>query len=129
MPMDDRSPIPDAPPMEFRRRAPRVPTDWIGRCGLEDQRQTEWACTVIDISLIGVGVEISVDEPADLVGRKLIVDVRPPIGTSVRLQLLGRVMNQGRTAGGRTRLGLQFVDLTESEAAVLQVIEQMRIFW
>lgn len=115
--------------MEFRRRAPRVQTDWVGLCGLEDQPETRWDCTVIDISLLGVGVEVSGDEVGEIVGRNLVIDVRPPMGTSIRLHLVGQVMNQRTTRQGWTRVGLQFVDLSESELAVLQVVEQLKMFW
>ena len=116
--------------MELRRRAPRIKIDWLGRCRLDDEPDSAvWDCQVIDISLLGVGVELLRDCPGDLVGRVLVVDVEPPIGHSVRLQVSGQVMNQGKTPQGLTRVGLQFVGLSDTEIAVLEVIEQLRMFW
>jgi len=116
--------------MELRRRAPRINTDWPGRCKLDDEPDSEERdCRVIDISLLGVGVEMLGDGVGNLVGRVLVVDVEPPIGKSVRLQVSGQVMNQGKTLEGSTRVGLQFVGLSDSEVAVLEVIEQLKMFW
>jgi len=116
--------------MELRRRAPRIKTDWLGLCRLDDAPDSVVRdCRVIDISLLGVGVEVFSDGDDRLVGRVLVVEVEPPIGSSVRLRLSGQVMNQGRTPAGLTRVGLQFVGLSETERAVLEVIEQLKMFW
>lgn len=116
--------------MELRRRAPRIKTDWSGRCMLGGNPEPEVnECRVTDISLLGVGIEIVGERVDDLVGQCLIIEVEPPVGKSVRLHLSGQVMNQGTTSEGLTRVGLQFVGLSETERSILEVIEQLKIFW
>ena len=45
--------------VERRRRVPRQAVRWSGKCLLEDEAGAGWAeCQVLDISLIGVGIEI-----------------------------------------------------------------------
>lgn len=120
--------------MELRRRAPRIPTDWPGRCRFDDFADggllREWMdCRVVDISLLGVSVEIEKGGIGRAEGRFLDVHVESPAGKSVRLQILGTIVHQSTPSEGRTRVGLQFVDLSDSEKAILEVIEQLEMFW
>lgn len=120
--------------VELRRRAPRIPTDWPGRCRFDDFADggllREWMdCRVVDISLLGVSVEIEKGGIGLVEGRFLDVHVESPAGRSVRLQILGTVVHQRSPSEGRTRVGLQFVDLSDSEKAILEVIEQLEMFW
>ena len=112
-----------------RRRTPRIPTDWLGRCKLEDQPETDWReCKVVDISLLGAGVEIVGAVLYDMVGERIEVKVEPPVGRSVILDLFGVVKNQ-KDLVGRTKVGLEFAHLSESERVILQVVEQLKMFW
>ena len=80
-------PIPKAPSdaddrvMEPRRKDRRVPTDgWRGRCAVEDEPPLEWTeCEVVDVSLIGAGIDIWADSATDLTGSRLLVEIWPPI--------------------------------------------------
>ena len=48
---------------------------------------------MIDISVIGVGLELFGSPPEDLIGRRLVVEVQTPIGASVGIHLVGEVRN------------------------------------
>ena len=119
--------------MEFRRRVPRTSTDgWSAQYMDEDEDDAHsgWKqCRVIDISLIGVGLELLVDVPNALVGHHLVVQVQAPVGESVSLRLKGRVVHQSRYRKGTTRTGLEFVGLSEVERSILTVLEQMKVAW
>lgn len=117
--------------MEFRRRVPRTSTEgWSGRYIDEDDEHTGWnECRVIDISLLGVGLELIGDTKPDLVGHQLIVQVQAPVGESVSLRLMGRVVNQRTDRDGGMRAGMEFVGLTDTERSILKVLEQMQIAW
>lgn len=117
--------------MEFRRRVPRTTTGgWHGRYAAEDDESSDWKeCLVVDISLLGVGLELIGEVPDDLVGRQLIVQVRAPVGDSVSLRLKGRVVNQSQSPNGITRAGMEFVGLSPMERSILAVLEQMKVAW
>ena len=117
--------------MELRRRTPRVPTTgWLGKYVIEDAPGDESAeCQVLDISAIGVGLELFGEVSADLIGRRLIVQVQSPVGDSVSIRLVGQVRNTGPGPEGGTRAGLEFVGLSETERAILNVMELMQIAW
>ncbi len=117
--------------MEFRRRAPRVATEgWPGRYIVEDDPHSGWIeCRVLDISLIGVGLELFGHIESDLLGHRLIVHVQTPVGESVSIRLVGRVMNVGKGNEGGTRAGLEFVGLSDSEQSILKTLELMRVAW
>jgi len=117
--------------MELRRRAPRFATGgWPGQCRVEDDPESSWTeCSVLDISLLGVGVEVLSEAPGDIVGQQLVVQVVPPLGHAISLQLLGIVRNQHPLSDGRTRVGLEFADLSDTERSILSVFEQLKICW
>src|ERR1700720_4194572 len=61
--------------MEGRRRVPRVSADWPGRYRIEGDPPSDWGdCTIIDISVAGVGVELFGAVPEDLIGCRLAVE-------------------------------------------------------
>src|SRR5579863_2945756 len=100
-----------------RRRVPRVATSgWSGTYTDEDVAHH---CRVIDISVLGLGLELLGDVPGDLIGHRLSIEIQAPVGGSVRLRLVGRVRNVSPTKDGSTRAGLEFVDLSETERAIL----------
>ena len=116
--------------MDPRRRVPRISTDnWPGRCSPDGEPHWELDCEVVDLSLLGVGILLRGDAHTVREGQRLVVWVYAPIGGSVSLRLVGHVRNLVPTEGGRTRVGMEFVDLSETEQAILQVFEIMKVFW
>jgi hypothetical protein len=113
--------------MELRRRVPRLATpDWWGT--YTDTDDTRY-CKVIDISILGVGLELFGDVSKDLLGHRLNIEIKPPVGESITLRLSGTVRNVKVDPGGTTRAGLEFVDLSETERAILNVMGLMGIGW
>jgi hypothetical protein len=116
---------------ESRRRVPRTSTGgWTARYLDEDESDSGWRpCIVVDISLIGVGLELLGGVRSDLIGHQLVVQVQAPVGESVTLRLKGRVVNLGKYPAPMTRAGLEFVGLAEMEKSILKVLEQMKVAW
>jgi hypothetical protein len=123
------------PDTEFRRRVPRIATtSWSGRYIVEDDPTSEWSeCRVLDISVLGVGLELlpidDDDDPDLLVGHRLVVLVQAPVGDSISVRLMGTVKNVGRGTEGGVRAGLEFVGLSDTEQAIVKVIEQLQVAW
>lgn len=117
--------------MEQRRRVPRVRTgNWPGRCRVEGY--PEWAdveSELVDLSLLGAGIEVDGGENAELVGQRVVVEVQAPVGRSVSLRLVGVVRNVTSTESSRTRVGIEFVDLSETEQDILKVFSMMKVLW
>jgi c-di-GMP-binding flagellar brake protein YcgR len=116
--------------MEFRRRVPRTIVDsWTAWYIDQDDSDSAWKeCRVMDISLIGVGLQL-LGVQSDLIGHQLVVQVQAPVGESVTLRLKGRVVNLGDYPQDMTRAGLEFVGLAEMERSILGVLEQMQVAW
>jgi hypothetical protein len=125
----------EQPDTEFRRRVPRIATtSWSGRYIVEDDPESEWMeCRVLDISVLGVGLELfpidSHDDAGQLVGHRLVVQVQAPVGESISVRLTGTVKNVGSGAEGGIRTGLEFVGLSDTEQAIVKVIEQLQAAW
>jgi hypothetical protein len=116
--------------MERRRRVPRQSAGWSGRFKDEGDRFGDWGdCLVIDISVLGVGLELYGPVPRDLIGRRIAVEVQTPIGTSVSIRLAGEVRNTAPGPHGGVRVGMEFVGLTETERSILNALELMQIAW
>lgn len=116
--------------MERRRRVPRVAAGWPGKYRVEDDPQSDWDnCQMIDISVVGVGLELFGDVPEDLTGHRLAVEVQTPVGASVSIRLVGEVRNTAKGARGGTRAGMEFVDLSDTERQILQVMELLQVVW
>ena len=80
-----------------RRRVPRQPAGWFGKCIVDDDKGASWSeCRVIDVSIIGAGIELYGFVHRDLVGRHVTVEVQAPTGASVSVCFTGEVMNAGR---------------------------------
>jgi hypothetical protein len=114
--------------MEPRRKDLRVPTDgWRGRCAVEDEPPLKWTeCEVVDVSLIGAGIDIWADNAAELTGCRLFVEIWPPTGDSVVLRFSGRVSRVNQESSFHSRVGLVFEGLSESERSILEVIERLQ---
>jgi hypothetical protein len=125
----------ERPDSEFRRRGPRIATtSWSGRYIVEDDPASEWRdCRVLDISVLGVGLELfptgSGDESDLLVGHRLVILVQAPVGKSISVRLMGTVKNVGSGSQGGTRVGLEFVGLSDTEQAIVRVVEQLQVAW
>jgi hypothetical protein len=120
---------------EFRRRVPRIATtSWSGRYIVEDDPASDWAeCRVLDISVLGVGLELfptrADEDLGPLVGHRLVIQVQAPVGESISVRLAGTVTNVGTGVQGGIRTGLEFVGLSETEQAIVRVIEQLLVAW
>ncbi len=117
--------------MELRRRVPRVAASgWLGTFIIEGDSQPGWGdCAVIDFSVLGVGLELFGNLRDDLVGHRIVVQVHAPVGKSVSLRLVGEIRNNVLGPQGENRVGMEFVDLSETERAIIAVIEEMRVVW
>lgn len=106
---------------------------WGGRYTVEDDPASGWHdCRVLDISMLGVGLELlpaRCEEIEALMGRRLVVHVQSPMGDSISLRLVGQVRNVRDGRSGGVRAGLAFVGLSETERAIVRVIEQLKVVW
>ena len=113
-----------------RRRVPRQAAGWFGKCIVDDDKSASWSeCRVIDVSIIGAGIEVYGFVHHNLVGRHITVEVQAPTGASVSVRFTGEVMNAGDIPGGGVRLGLEFAGLSESERSILNMLERMEVGW
>lgn len=114
---------------ELRRRVARVPVGWKGLWRVEDYLNADWHdCRVIDISALGVGLEVYGYVPYGIVGRRLMVDVDTQgRAASGNLSLLGEV--RYTTTGPRhgTRMGLEFANSSENALHLLRVMERLQV--
>jgi len=113
-----------------QRRLPRQEADWPGTFTIEGLREAAWgACLVLDISILGAGLELLEDTPAELIGREILVEVQTPAGAAITLQMMGKIRNSGPGSRGGTRVGIEFGDVSPTEQAILNVLAHMRIVW
>jgi len=117
-------------PIELKRRVPRQNAGWPGTYRIPDAPDTtSGSCQVIDISVLGVGVELFDAVPGDLIGRRIVIDVVTPAGASVTIGLAGDVRNTGAGARGGTRVGVEFTGISPLERSILEAIERFQIVW
>jgi hypothetical protein len=113
-----------------RRRVPRQSADWFGKCLVEDDPAAAWhECRVIDVSLLGAGIEVFGFARRDVVGERLAVEVEDPAGSSFMVRFVGEIKNVRDEPRGRVRLGLEFLDLSTNERAIIDLLQQMRMNW
>jgi hypothetical protein len=115
--------------METRRRLPRQEADWPGKYHFAESDAADGICRVVDISRMGIGVELFGSRPPDLIGKRLVVDVQGPAGGSVRIAMEGFVRHVVPISNGGIRVGVEFTGLTEVERAILDSLEQMQVGW
>jgi len=102
-----------------RRRAQRQSTIWIGSCHVESEPSDLWRdCGVFDFSNFGLGMDLH--HPSDLVGSR--VSVRLPVGASIDVTLTGEVRNAKSGPDGVVRVGIEFVNLSETERSILDLL-------
>jgi hypothetical protein len=87
------------------------------------------ACEVVDISVLGAGLELFKVGPLPLVGCQILVEVHTPAGASINVQMLGEIRYSIEGVHGGTRVGIEFANLSETEQRILQVLEHMRAVW
>ncbi len=108
--------------MEYRRRVPRQRAGWYGSCLIGGESATEWCdCRVIDISVLGLGIQIHHSRPSELVGRRVSVEV-PPVGDSVNILLEGEIRNAALSPGGTVRVGIEFIGLSDAERSIVDIL-------
>lgn len=121
--------------VEDRRRAERQTASWMGRCHIQDEPLDLWReCAIIDVSTIGVGIDVCYPDPVELLGMwqdgELRLDVsrritlRLELGPSVDMTIAGEVRNAGSGPDGIVRAGIEFVGLTETERSILDLLER-----
>jgi PilZ domain len=96
-----------------RRRVPRAPAGWLGRYAVLGRPELGWGeCRVLDVSPVGVGLELFGPWPRDGIDAELRVCVEPvtdPEHEGVQLRATVRNASAGRF--GFLRVGIEFVDL------------------
>jgi hypothetical protein len=109
--------------VDNRRRAERQSAVWIGSCHIDDEPSDVWReCGVFDFSTLGAGVDLRHQDSSDLVGHRL--SVRLPVGASTDIILTGQVRNAKAGPEEIVRLGIEFVDLSETEHSVVDLLER-----
>jgi hypothetical protein len=97
---------------------------------IEGDGPTEWhECLVIDISVLGVGIELHGVVLTDAVGQEIAIEVQTPVGTSVNIRLYGQVRYTLPEPRGGQRVGVEFIGLSETERSILDVLEMMQAGW
>lgn len=119
---------------ERRRRLPRQAAHRVARYRLEGDRGLDWQeCRVLDLSLLGAGLEISEIAGREVLGRSILVEVQTasPLTGSLKTTQFAGVIRDARAEPGRAvRVGVQFVgDLSWSERALIDAYDRMRIPW
>jgi len=120
----------------MRRRLPRQDAHWQGKYTVEGGAPGVWgACEILDISILGTGLELFEDPQHllpnidDLIGRPILVEVQTPAGASITLQMMGEIRYTTPGKRGSVRVGLEFSHLSETEQAILNVLESMQAVW
>jgi hypothetical protein len=87
------------------------------------------SCEIVDISILGAGLELFGPVPLELIGREVLVEVQTGAGASITLQMIGVIRYSRAGIRGGMRVGIEFGDLSQTEQAILNVLEQMRVVW
>jgi PilZ domain len=113
-----------------RRRLPRQDADWPGTYVIEGDLHKAWgACVIVDISILGAGLELFGDVLPDQIGRQIVVEVQTPAGAAITLQMVGEIRYSAAGTRGGTRVGVEFGHVSDTERAILNVLEHMRVVW
>jgi hypothetical protein len=114
--------------VEQRRRGPRRGACWPGRFKAEGHRRGQWhECLVVNISPLGVGLDLDGPIPKDLIGQRIAVEFHIPAGISVNIRLMGEVRHVANDVRGGARIGMEFVGLSETERNILGAIEPTQV--
>ena len=118
--------------MENRRRAERLAAHWMGSCHVEDWPSDLWQeCAIIDVSTLGLGIELLHPDPVELLGlwrdgelrldetRRITVGLE--LGPSVDITVSGELRNAGSKPDGIVRAGIEFTGLSEVERSIVEL--------
>jgi hypothetical protein len=109
--------------MDSRRPVPRHRAGWPGAVLIEDERAgVGWQeCTVLDISVRGVGIAVRDGPPSSLVGHSVSIEL-PADCPSVSVRLKGVIKNALRVPSRGVRIGIEFARLSAAERAIATVL-------
>jgi hypothetical protein len=104
----------------------------MGSCHVEDEPSDLWRkCAIIDVSRLGVGIELCHPDPIELLGMwqdgalrlhlSRRITVRLEFGPSVEMTVAGEVRNAGSVPDGIVRAGIEFVGLSETERSMVDL--------
>ena len=119
--------------MEDRRRVERQSALWMGLCHIQDEPADLWReCAIIDISPLGVGIDLCHPDPVELLGMwhdgelrlhlSRRITVRLKLGPSIDMTVAGEVRNAGSRPEGIVRAGIEFVGLTAAERSIVDLL-------
>jgi PilZ domain len=119
--------------VEDRRRVERQSALWMGLCHIQDEPADLWReCAIIDISTLGVGIDLCHPDPVELLGMwqdgelrlhlSRRITVRLKLGPSIDMTFAGEVRNAGSRPDGIVRAGIEFVGLTEAERSIVDLL-------
>lgn len=100
--------------LPLRRRVPRQLAGWTGTCSMDSEPDERYACRVVDISMLGLGLVFQHSSPSGLIGGRVSVEVSA-IDDRVNIRLEGIVRHSSVTSAGAIRVGVEFDDATEAE--------------
>jgi hypothetical protein len=105
----------------LRRAVPRQPADWFGFYRFDENDSKPWrCCRVIDISPLGVGLELFAISAAE----------DPSGSVTISVELHGETRNPLRgDLGDTARLGVEFSAPTEAARTYLRSINGVRSRW
>jgi hypothetical protein len=108
-------------PLPVERRAvPREPAGWLGRYQVAGRPELGWGeCRVLDVSPVGVGLELFGPWPRDGVDAELLVCLEPATGPDEGVQLPATVRNSSAGRFGFLRVGIEFIGLDAEQRAFL----------
>jgi hypothetical protein len=110
----------------------------MGRCHIEDEPSDRWReCAIIDISTLGLGIDLLHSGEVELLGTwqddevrmhlNLHITVLLELGPSVAMTVSGVVRNAGSRPDGIVRVGMEFVGLTENERSIVELLERRAV--
>ncbi len=104
-----------------RRGVAREPAGWLGRYMVVGRRELGWGeCRVLDVSPVGVGLELFGPWPRDGVDADLLVCLESAIEPeSEGTHLPATVRNASAGKFGFLRVGIEFVGLDAEQRAFL----------
>ena len=109
--------------MENRRRVERKTAFSLSRCHIEDEPSDPWReCAIFDVSTLGVGIDLCRPDAAELLSRRVTVLVE--LGPSFDITVAGEVRNAESVSDDIVRVGIEFVGLTETERAIVDILER-----
>ena len=119
--------------MQNRRREERQSALWNGLCHIQDEPYLWRECAIIDVSTLGVAIDLCHPDPIELLGlwqdgalrldMSRRITVRLELSPSADVTVTGEVRNAGSGSGsdGIVRAGIEFVGLDETERSIVDL--------